>query len=74
MKNMEDRKSKAFRICRRRDAEDAERAYMETHCSEHARRWGERAGYEGSELAPIGHRGKYENWKDGMMKKFTEVQ
>ena len=71
---MEDRKSKAFRIRRQRDAEDTERAYIESHCSEHARRWGERAGYEGSELAPIGHRGKYENWKDGMMKKFTEVQ
>ena len=57
---MEDRKSKAFRICRQRDAEDAERAYMETHCSQNAMEWGRRPGYAGTPLAPVGYRGEYE--------------
>ena len=57
---MRDKKSKAFRVVRQRIAKEVERNDMETHCSQHAMEWGRRPGYAGTPLAPVGHRGDYE--------------
>lgn len=57
---MRDKKSKAFRITQRLIAKEVDRNDMETHCSQHAMDWGRRPGYAGTPLAPVGHRGAYE--------------
>ena len=57
---MRDKKSKAFRVVQRRIAKEVEREDMEQHCSQHAMEWGRRPGYAGTPLAPVGHRGDYE--------------
>lgn len=63
---MRDKKSKAFRVVQQRIAKEVEREEMEQHCSQHAMEWGRRPGYAGTPLAPVGHRGDYEEEQDGI--------